>query len=382
MPRTDLVIEVIRAGAAGDVARLRETAERMISEERAKRHPEVADKIAAALATKPANRAAATVTVSRSHELGAGGPLVEKAARRPLASVRLPELAAEVVRSLIAEQSRANELRERGLEPRNRLLLLGPPGNGKTSLAEAIAAELGRIFLVVRYDGLVASFLGETSSRLRKVFDLARSVPCVLFFDELDAIAKERSDANETGEIKRTLTSLLMQIDELPSTCLLVAATNHPSMLDDAVWRRFQVRLQIPQPKPDEIRSYFRDALTGLGEISPKKFEALTSSLVRASYADAEELALSVRRRAVLDGDVLTLDDIAEAARNEWMRRSPPTPSEEYANGAQASPKTSKAHRRKPVDNKAKGNASGLATGSGKPSGKARRAVSKSTKRS
>lgn len=382
MPRTDLVIEVIRAGAAGDVVRLRETAERMISEERAKKHPEVAEKIAAALATKPANRAAASVTVSRSHELGAGGPLVEKAARRPLGSVRLPAPAAEVVRSLIAEQSRANELRDRGLEPRNRLLLLGPPGNGKTSLAEAIAAELGRIFLVVRYDGLVASFLGETSSRLRKVFDLARSVPCVLFFDELDAIAKERSDANETGEIKRTLTSLLMQIDELPSTCLLVAATNHPNMLDDAVWRRFQVRLQIPQPEPDEIRSYFRDALTGLGEISPKKFEALTNALVQASYADAEELALSVRRRAVLDGKLLTLDDIAEAARSEWMRRSPPTPSAEFANGAQTSPKTAKTRRSRAVDNNAKGGASRLKTGSGKPSGKARRAVSKSKKRS
>lgn len=381
MPRTDLVIEVIRAGAIGDVARLRETAERMISEERAKKHPDVADKIAAALAARPAQRASMAPIVSRASEGTAGGPLVEKTARRPLASVRLPVAVSEVVRSLIAEQARANELRDRGLEPRNRVLLLGPPGNGKTSLAEAIAAELGRIFLVVRYDGLVASFLGETSSRLRKVFDLARSVPCVLFFDELDAIAKERSDANETGEIKRTLTSLLMQIDELPSTCLLVAATNHPSMLDDAVWRRFQLRLQIPQPEPDEIRSYFRDALTGLGDIPPKKFDALIRALGRASYADAEELALSVRRRAALAGKHQAIEFIADAACKEWLERSPPTSSSKQVHGAETSSKTSRARSRGALERAATKNAARSPTGKGKSGRTPRRAISKPKKR-
>jgi SpoVK/Ycf46/Vps4 family AAA+-type ATPase len=239
--------------------------------------------------------------------------------------VRLPEAVKPLVRSLLDEQARANELRASGLEPRNRLLLVGPPGNGKTSLAEAIAAELGRLFLVVRYDGLIASYLGETAARLRRVFDVAQSMLCVLFFDEMDAIAKERGDANETGEMKRVLTSLLTQIDELPATCLLIAATNHPNMLDEAVWRRFQVQLELPTPYDADIQAYFKEAIAPAGRMPAASIKLLFQALDRASYSDAEELALSVRRRVVLEGKSKTLSAIAQEVRNEWLLRSGPS---------------------------------------------------------
>lgn len=333
MPRTELVLELVRAGASGDTARLKNTAERMISEEKAKRHGGVAAKLAKALEPalidtqqfrQPPPRSAPVATPSaRGGEILQHLPAVaEREARRSLASIRLRKGTAKLVRSLLNEQARAGELRANGLEPRHRLLLVGPPGNGKTSLAEAVAAELGRLFLVVRYDGLIASFLGETAGRLRRVFEMARSVPCVLFFDEIDAVAKERSDANETGEIKRVLTSLLTQIDELPANCLLIAATNHPQMLDEAVWRRFQIRLELPQPSLEDVEDYFRQAIAPLGRMPAASFKALTEALGAASYSDAEELALSVRRHFVLSGKSQKLSVTAAEACEEWLLRS------------------------------------------------------------
>lgn len=329
MPRTDLVVELVRAGAAGDARRFKGAAERMISEERAKKNGGVAEKLVEALEApatgalqRPLQLAGST---SRNTDIPHMPAVAERAAQRALSTVRLPAAARKLVSTLIQEQSRANELRAEGLDPRHRLLLVGPPGNGKTSLAEAVAAELGRIFLVVRYDGLIASYLGETAQRLRRIFEIAKSVPCVLFFDEMDAIAKERADANETGEIKRVLTSLLTQIDELPATCLLIAATNHPQMLDEAVWRRFQLRLTLPQPGAKDVEAYFREAIAPLGRMPAKAVNALLQALGPASYSDAEELALSLRRRAVLREKKETLSDIAAEAREEWLLRSPPS---------------------------------------------------------
>ena len=116
-------------------------------------------------------------------------------------------------------------LRSHGLEPRHRILLAGPPGNGKTSLAEAIAESLSIPLLTVRYEAVIGSFLGETAGRLRRVFDYARTTPSVLFFDEFDVVGKERGDLHETGEIKRVVSSLLLQMDDLPSWTIIAAAT-------------------------------------------------------------------------------------------------------------------------------------------------------------
>jgi SpoVK/Ycf46/Vps4 family AAA+-type ATPase len=110
-------------------------------------------------------------------------------------------------------------------------------------LAEALAFELAVPFFTVRYDAIITSYLGETAQRLRRLFDFIRTEPCVLFFDEFDAIGKERGDIHETGEIKRVVTTLLLQLDDLPSHCVLVGATNHSELLDRATWRRFQLSL-------------------------------------------------------------------------------------------------------------------------------------------
>ena len=149
-------------------------------------------------------------------------------------------------------------MRAHGIEPRNlRILFVGPPGTGKTTLAEAIAEAISVPLFVVRYEFyLNGDYLGETASRLKRIADYAKTTPCVLFFDEFDAIGKWRGDIHETGEIKRVVSTLLMQIDELPSYTLVAAATNHPELLDRAAWRRFQVRVQLKLPNHKELAEY------------------------------------------------------------------------------------------------------------------------------
>jgi len=207
------------------------------------------------------------------------------------------------------------------LEPRSRVLLVGPPGNGKTSLAEAIADALSTPFLVVRYEAVIGSYLGETAQRLAQVFEYARSRQCVLFFDEFDAVGKERGDVHETGEIKRVVSSLLLQIDSLPSHVVVVTASNHPELLDRAVWRRFQVRLELPSPREEQIVEWFQRFANRSGcqlGFSPTK---LAHDLGNLSFAEIESFGMDVLRRIALrqpTGDVKALVD---RCLEQWKRR-------------------------------------------------------------
>jgi SpoVK/Ycf46/Vps4 family AAA+-type ATPase len=195
---------------------------------------------------------------------------------------------------------RVDILRSHGLEPRNKILLIGPPGNGKTSLSEAIAESLMLPFLTVRYESLVGAYLGETASRLNKLFDYAKTRQCVLFFDEFETLGKERGDTHETGEIKRVVSSLLLQIDALPSYVIVIAATNHETLLDRAAWRRFQVRLTLPRPTRNDLQQWFKRfeerAIFDFG-LEPS---TLAKKLYGKSFAEVEEFALSVYRQYIL----------------------------------------------------------------------------------
>jgi len=229
MPRADLIVNLVRAGTQGDQRTFRSTVEAIAAEERAKRHTHLADRLEENL-RQPAPSAKAAEVV-RSFDGGHGGLLYEVEPRRGLTSMFLDDAVAAPVRELVEEQQRAELLRSYGVEPRHRVLLEGPPGNGKTTLAEGIAFELMVPLFVVRYEAVVGSFLGETSGRLKRLFDFARTHQCVLFFDEFDTLGKERGDTHETGEIKRVVSSLLLQIDSLPSHVVVVTATNHTCQL-------------------------------------------------------------------------------------------------------------------------------------------------------
>ena len=226
MARADLLLDLVRAGAKGDQVLFRKALEALVTEERSKQHHILADRLASHLQT---NGSVAGLPTSAPKRNGYGELFYEVGPKRRLEHLILSDAVAGACRELIEEQHRADLLRAHNLEPRHRLLLAGPPGNGKTSLAEALAGELAVPLLVVRYESVIASYLGETAVRLSRLFEQVRTQRCVLFFDEFDVVGKERGDVHETGEIKRVVSSLLLQVDALPAYVVVVTATNHPN---------------------------------------------------------------------------------------------------------------------------------------------------------
>lgn len=326
MPRADLIVNLVRAGTQGDQRTFRSTVEAIAAEERAKRHTHLADRLEENLRqSAPSGKTAELV---RSFDGGHGGLLYEVEPRRGLASMFLDGEIATPVRELVEEQQRADLLRSYGIEPRHRVLLQGPPGNGKTTLAEGIAFELMVPLFVVRYEAVVGSYLGETSGRLKRLFDFARTHQCVLFFDEFDTLGKERGDTHETGEIKRVVSSLLLQIDSLPSHVVVVTATNHAELLDRAVWRRFQLRLTLSPPTTAQRAAWFERFEKAMGQslgLSPK---TLAARLPVQNFSDLEQFCEDVQRRYVLALPSTDLKRILTERLQQWKARTGSTSSD------------------------------------------------------
>jgi ATPase family associated with various cellular activities (AAA) len=190
-------------------------------------------------------------------------------------------------------------------------------------VAEAIATALYVPFFVVRYEGVIASFLGETTARLHRLLEAVASHRCVLFFDEFDAIAKERGDVHETGEIKRVVSSLLLELDSLPSYITVVVASNHPELLDRAVWRRFQLRVALPPPTASQVRTWIDQLEAGLAAPLGVSRRTLEIALARSSWADLEEFGLGVQRQRVLRGPAFPLDKLVRERLAQWRARVP-----------------------------------------------------------
>ncbi len=295
MARADLLLDLVEAERRGDRDRFRVLVESVIAEERANQHHLVADRLSELITTTGQNH------IRDDHAAAIRDLLQEIVPSRRLSEIELAPVPRRVVLELVEEQKRADLLRSYGIEPRHRLLLSGPPGNGKTSVAEAIAAELMLPFYVIRYEGVVSSFLGETAARLDNAFDFARTRRCVLFFDELDTIAKERADEHETGEIKRVVSTLLLQIDRLPAHVIFVGATNHHELLDRAASRRFQIQAELDTPSRAQATRFLERLAARLGGDLGFTPRTLAEKLAGASYAELEEFALDVRRRAILE---------------------------------------------------------------------------------
>jgi len=322
MPRADLLVNLVRAGSQGDQRAFRSTVEAIAAEERAKRHGQLADRLEENLRqTAPSTKAPEVV---RSFDGGHGGLLYEMEPRRSLDSIFLDDLIVAPVRELVEEQHRTDLLRSYGIEPRHRVLLVGPPGNGKTTLAEGIAFELMVPLFVVRYEAVVGSFLGETSGRLKRLFDFARTHHCVLFFDEFDTLGKERGDIHETGEIKRVVSSLLLQIDSLPSHVVVVTATNHAELLDRAVWRRFQLRLDLPAPTLAQRVAWFERFEGEVGVPLGLSAKTLATRFPAPNFSELEQFCLDVRRRYVLGLPGSDIKRIVAERLTQWKGRVGP----------------------------------------------------------
>ena len=318
MARADQILALARAGSCGDRVAFRKALEEIIAAERARQHHVLADRLATHL--DGAGRTDRVLGPGRRS--GMTDLYHEIAPTRTLDDLVLPKDVVVACRQLLAEHQRTDLLRAHNLEPRHRLLLTGPPGNGKTSLAEALAAELTVPLLSVRYESVIASYLGETSVRLAKLFEQVRTHRCVLFFDEFDVVGKERGDIHETGEIKRVVSSLLLQVDELPSHVVAVAATNHPELLDRAVWRRFQIRLDLPPPTQSLAVEWFRRFERRNGLKLGRAPTTLAKQLRGLSFSELEQFGLSVQRQRVLGLPDCDTRAIVAGQLKLWRSRS------------------------------------------------------------
>jgi SpoVK/Ycf46/Vps4 family AAA+-type ATPase len=318
MSRADLLVSLVKAGSEGNQPLFKTTVEALAAEERAKHHHQLAKKLEENLIQKKPSEIS---TVTKSYDGGHGGLLYEIVPQRNLDSIILDKAVKDAIREVIEEQHRRDLLRSHGLEPRHKLLFSGPPGNGKTTLAEAIANELMTPLFVVRYEAVIGSFLGETSGRLKKLFDFVRNHECVLFFDEFDTLGKERGDKNETGEIKRVVSSLLLQIDSLPSNVIVITATNHAELLDRAAWRRFQLRLNLEKPNLTQKKQWFARLQGNFKEKLGYTPEYLAKNVYIDSFSDLQEFSEDLLRRYVLSPPKTNLKSIVQKRIQQWKLR-------------------------------------------------------------
>jgi len=321
MARADLLVRLVQAGLRGDKATFRKVVEAIIAEERSKQHKVLAKKLEEMLnSTAPAERSISNGMPMIDQRIGT--LIHEIMPGRKLTDLILPKEVFEICRGLVQEHHRSDLLRSYNLEPRNRLLLIGPPGNGKTSLAEAIAEALVVPLLVVRYESVVGTYLGETAVRLRKIFEYASTMKCVLFFDEFETLGKERGDTHETGEIKRVVSSLLLQIDSLPSHVVVIGATNHAELLDRAVWRRFQVRMNLPAPTRARLTEWFEKYERRINVSLGYSPSTLAKRLLGASFAEVEEFGITIFRQYVLEQPNADMKGIVSRTLKHWAARS------------------------------------------------------------
>ncbi len=203
------------------------------------------------------------------------------------------------LKRILREQRHVGKIRDHGLHPRRKLLLVGPPGTGKTMTASVLAGELGIPLFLVRLDALITKYMGETAAKLRQVFNSVRDVRGIYFFDEFDAIGSQRGLVNDAGEIRRVLNSFLQMIEQDESNSIIIAATNHPEILDYALFRRFDDVVEYGLPNISQIVAVLKNRLTSYSR-SMRDWNAVASKGEGLSYAEITRAAEDTIKDAII----------------------------------------------------------------------------------
>lgn len=233
---------------------------------------------------------------------------------QPLLSVELEES----LNQLIQERRQAKRLTDLGLTPTRSAIFVGKPGVGKTLTARWLAAQLGVPLYVLDLTAVMSSLLGRSGSNLRAALDFAKRSPCVLLLDEIDAIAKRRSDDSDVGELKRLVTVILQEVDEWPATGLLLAATNHPELIDPALWRRFDLVVEFKLPNMGAVKEAIKRFLGPDFALFGRWIEILTFAFNGESFSDIER-EIQRFRRAVALGTTSDADLIEEFIKSRAL---------------------------------------------------------------
>lgn len=303
MASADQIKALLQSHLEGDDTRFYSVAMQVAAHEAKRGHGKLAEELRTLIDQAKARR----VGVVESKTVPIGKPRGELA---NLLSVSYPksrlgdmvlnnELAMQLER-IIREQRHAAEILSHGLQPRRKMLLVGPPGTGKTMTASVLAGELGLPLFQVRLDGLITKFMGETAAKLRQIFESTHQVRGVYFFDEFDAIGSQRGLTNDVGEVRRTLNSFLQMIEQDDSHSLIIGATNHPDILDTALFRRFDDLLHYELPDESHIASVLKSRLHRLA-VKNTSWKRLGTKALGLSYAELTRAADEVLKTALIE---------------------------------------------------------------------------------
>jgi SpoVK/Ycf46/Vps4 family AAA+-type ATPase len=316
------IVALLKSHVEGDDAQFLSVAMQVAAQEARQGHGKIAQEIRALIDQAKERNSA----VRRTGAIPLAQPKGELAALLSVAypdvrlagMVLLPELESRL-RRVLREQKLQNRLRDHGLSPRRKLLFLGPPGSGKTMTAAALAGELALPLFTILLEGVITKFMGETAAKLRSVFDAMADTRGVYLFDEFDAIGARRSSSNDVGEIRRVLNSFLQFLEQDESSSLVIAATNHPELLDPALFRRFDDVIEYSLPEP-EVAHRIVEARLATFDTAALDWSAVTDAAAGLSQAEIARAADEAAKSAVLDGHTRIsigelLDAISERRR-------------------------------------------------------------------
>lgn len=326
MATAKLLRQLVKTGTEGNQDAFKRVSEQLIQEERAKNHYLLANDLERILYGRrnTSNAVHSLLSDRIPKDKERNQPLLQiKEAVRRMEDVVLSDENTSLLNEVLQEHHRKNALQSYGLYPADRLLFCGPPGCGKTLTAEVLASELGLPLAMVRIDSVVSSLLGETAANLRQVFDFIAAIPMVVLFDEFDALAKERADSAEHGELKRVVNAFLQMLDAYEGKSILIAATNHERILDAAIWRRFDEVLVFDSPNLEQLRRLLSIKLRGLRREFDIEDTHITSLFKGMSHADVERVLRRAAKDMVLTGkEFLSERHLQFAIRREDARRA------------------------------------------------------------
>ncbi|MCA9885249.1 MAG: ATP-binding protein [Anaerolineae bacterium] len=323
MASADLLKSLFRSFRQGDEETFYKVAEQIILQEKKKNHNILARDLKFIL-ENGARKSNSTTSIydfeklPKDHERGFD--LVEvRFVDRLMSEVVLTEKLGQQVKEIITEYFASDVLRSYGLRPKQKLLFTGPPGCGKTITTEILASELGLPILYTRFDSIISSYLGETASNLRKIFEYASKGTWLIFFDEFDAIGKSRNDPTEHGELKRVVNSFLQLLDNFHTESIIVAATNHESLLDKALWRRFDDILFFDKPSEAQIVHLIKIKLRNYpNKVNPTE---LASKMLGFSHADVERVCIEAIKSSIIGDEKCVNNSIFEIALKHQQER-------------------------------------------------------------
>lgn len=307
---------LLQSHLEGDDTRFHSVAMQVAAHEAKLGHGKLAEELRELVDQSKARRSTATKnnTVPISQPRGELASLLTVSyPKSRLADMVLHSELEQQLQRIILEQRHAAEILSQGLQPRRKLLLVGPPGTGKTMTASVLAGELGLPLFEVRLDGLITKFMGETAAKLRQIFESTQQTRGVYFFDEFDAIGSQRGLSNDVGEVRRILNSFLQMIEQDKSHSLIIGATNHPEILDNALFRRFDDLLHYELPDEGHIASALKGRLSRIA-VKNTSWKRLAKKALGLSYAELTRAADEVLKTALIERrDTISEKDVGVA---------------------------------------------------------------------